>query len=295
MHGFITALGTPLDQNGIFFESSFRQQIIDQVAYQAAGLLVMGSMGLGVFVRSCDYVKVVATAVDATRGHCPVFVGVTDTSVGRTCERIDAIVDLAIDGVVATPPYYYCASEQELIVFYRELSRRSRFPLYLYDLPVAARSKITLATIEGLQGEGNIKGIKTADMPLALALQQRIGTQLPEDFRVLYSGLDTFDAAYAHGITCHLDGMLACTAPLASRMYQALAGGFSAEGTRILREIISLRDVFARESIFPSFTVAMNLLGYAGCFHPDYYLMPSRAQTDLIRQTMQALDLIGTT
>jgi 4-hydroxy-tetrahydrodipicolinate synthase len=287
-NGFYTALGTPLDHDGRFLHQSFIRQIKDQVAFGASGLLVMGSMGLGVFIRNSEYIQVVQTAIGAIRSACPVFIGVSDTSISRACDRIDALAGLKIDGVVSTPPYYYSSTEREQIHYFRELARRSPFPVYLYDLPVAARSKITLATIQGLAAEKNIKGIKTADLALAEQLNNRAEIEdLQMDFNVLYSGLDTFDLANQKGIGKNLDGMFACTGLLAQAIYRALAAGDFVTNTSKLRQIINLRDIFASEEILPSFTCAMNLLGYDGIFHPDYYFMPSQNQCAKIKQFMQ--------
>lgn len=291
--GYYTALGTPLSRDGRLNAASFARQVEDQVQYQAAGLLIMGSMGLGVFVRDCDYFKTVQTGVMAAKQACAVFAGVTDTSIGRVCDRIDVIKDLKIDGVVATAPYYYTVSDRELVRFYSELARRSPFPVYLYDLPIAARNKITIQTMMGLKDEKNIKGIKTADMGLAKALHAMVAAhELQPDFAVLYSGLDTFDQAYDQGLVRNLDGMFACTGKLAQEMYQALANGDMAAGTARLKDIVRLRDTFAEEQIFPSFTYAMNLLGYEGIYHPDYYFMPGEAQQEKIEVCMKNLKLL---
>ena len=292
-NGFYTALGTPLDREGSFLQESFTRQVKDQIEFGAAGLLVLGSMGLGVFVRSGDYVPVVRAAVEAARGACPVFAGVTDTSVGRACDRIGALAGLRLDGVVSTPPFYYSATVGQQIVYYGALARRSPFPVYLYDLPVAARSKITLETIRGLANEPNIRGIKTADLALAETLQGMTGRgDLQADFQVLYSGLDTFDQANGKGIGRNLDGMFACAGLFARNMYQETAVGNLPAATGWLKKIIALRDLFAEEEIFPSFTHAMNLLGYAGWFHPDYFEMPGRQQCEKIAAFLRGHQMI---
>ena len=291
--GFFTAVGTPADQDGHLIKESLIRQVSDQVACEASGLLVMGSMGLGVFIRDQDYVLTARTSVQAAQKACPVFIGVTDTSIERVCDRIDALRGLDIDGVVATAPYYYEVSDRELIRFYSALARRSPFPVYLYDLPVAARNKITKQTMAGLQSEKNIKGIKTADWDLALALRQKSAQGLwSADFSILYSGLDTFDKAYAQGITSNLDGMFACTGPLAKEMYRSLAAGDQLTGLARLKDIIRLRNTFAEEQIMPSFTYAMTRLGYAGIFHPDYYFMPDEKQKEKIETCMTDLKLL---
>lgn len=291
--GYYTALGTPLDENGRFIPESFARQVDDQIQFNASGLLIMGSMGLGVYVRQEDYVSVARTGIEAAAKRCPVFVGATDTCIGRVCDRIDALKGLDIDGIVMTAPYYHTVTDKELIKFYSTVANHSPYPVYLYDLPVAARNKVTIETMKGLRAVSNIKGIKTADIELAHWLQGQVAKKtFAEDFRVLYSGLDTFDTAYADGVKRNLDGMFACTGKIAQKMYQQLSEGDLAAGSERLKEIIGLRDVFASELILPSFTYAMNLLGYQGYFHQDYFEMPSPEQKERVKSYMERYDLI---
>ena len=54
-----------------------------------------------------------------------------------------------------------------------------------------------------------------------------------------------------------------------------------------LNHIISLRDLFADNDLWPCFTYAMNLLGYDGYFAPDYVArMPSEQAQKLVKQEM---------
>lgn len=291
--GFYTALGTPLDEEGQLVKESFIHQIEDQIRYGAAGFLIMGSMGMGVFIRNSTYREVAEVGAAAVKKACPVFVGVTDTCISRVCDRIHCLHGLPIDGVVATAPYYQTVTDRELILFYGKIAQQAPYPVYLYDLPSASRNKITIQTMMGLKDVKNIKGIKTGDFELAKTLENKISAgEYPADFHVLYSGLDHFDEAYKQGIKKNLDGMFACTGQLAESMYRALAAGDFKTGSERLRDIVRLRDIFAEEQIFPSFTYAMNLLGYDGLFHPDYFFMPSPAQKEKIKACMAELHFI---
>lgn len=77
------ALGTPLDESGNFIASSFKKHVEDQIVTGAAGLLVMGSMGIQPCIKDSECPKVAAAAAEAAKGACPVLVGVMDNSVGR--------------------------------------------------------------------------------------------------------------------------------------------------------------------------------------------------------------------
>jgi 4-hydroxy-tetrahydrodipicolinate synthase len=291
--GFYTALGTPFDVDGHFIPSSFMRQVEDQVRFGASGLLVMGSMGLGVFIRNDEYVLVAQAAAIAAKSACPVFVGVSDVSIGRTRDRINALAGLPIDGIVATAPYYYSVTDQELVRYFTVIADNSPYPLYLYDLPAVAKNKITMQTMDGLKSHPNIFGIKTANLALSLELiKNSANGEINPKFKVLYSGLDTFDTAYSQGVVRNLDGMFACTGVLTKAMYEAFSKSDQSTGSTILKKIIGLRDVFAAETIFPSFTYAMNLLGYDGIFHPDYFQVSSENQKEKIRINMEKVRLL---
>ncbi|RKN84515.1 dihydrodipicolinate synthase family protein [Paenibacillus ginsengarvi] len=267
--GFYPALGTPLDDSGYVIAESLQRHAEDQLKAGAAGLLVMGSMGQQPYIRGSETGKIAKVVVEAVSGACPVFVGVMDNSIERVKERIALLGGIAIDGIVATTPFYYAVSQPDIYHFFASLAKASPYPVYLYDLTVVTQSKITVETAARLMTVPNIAGIKTGDLTTARVLSRMKSSVNPE-FKVLYSGLDTFDAAYGYGIAEQLDGMFSCTAAITSRLYKELAAGDSVAAAKSLDDILLLRDTFVEVGVFPGFTHAMNLLGFAGTFHPDY-------------------------
>ncbi|MFC3772487.1 dihydrodipicolinate synthase family protein [Paenibacillus sp. GCM10012303] len=289
--GFFPALGTPLDENGRLIEGSLRRHVADQIEAGAAGLLVMGSMGQQPYIRGGETAEIARIAVEEASGACPVLIGVMDNSIGRVQERMDRLDGLAIDGVVATTPYYYPLTQADIVNFFTSLAAYSPYPVYLYDLAVVTQSKISAQTAEKLMKVPNIGGIKTGDLTTARVLSRLQPTVNP-DFRIMFSGLDVFDAAYAYGIRDNLDGMFSCTASLTTGMYKALEAGDNEAAARCLDGILLLRDTFVEVGVFPAFTHAMNLLGYEGTFHPDYMQPIGPEQQEKVRECMQRLALI---
>ena len=103
----------------------------------------MGSMGIQSAIRNSEFPKVAKAAQKAVKGRVPLFVGVMDNSVMRVKDRIDSLDGLAIDGVVATTPFYSKCTDEEIISFFKGIASASPFPVYLYDLPVVTKLKIT--------------------------------------------------------------------------------------------------------------------------------------------------------
>jgi 4-hydroxy-tetrahydrodipicolinate synthase len=285
--GFITALGTPLNDDGDLVAKSFTKQIDDQIDSGASALLAMGTMGNEAYIRDSVYPRVARVAVEAARGRVPVFVGVMDCSITRVAERIAAIGELGIDGVVATAPYYLKTTQEEIRSFFSGVAKRSRFPLYLYDLAPVTQTAIEPGTVLDLARHPNIFGIKSGVMTTCRILSGV--SDLPAKFTVMYSGLDTFDVAWTYGMRRQLDGMFACTPALAQSMYRALSAGSVDEGRRNLDRILDLRNTFVSIGVMKGFTVAMNLLGYAGSFAPDYVVDASEGEREFIEARMRAL------
>lgn len=288
--GFYTALGTPLDKDGSFVAASFEKQVEDQVDANASGLLVMGSMGIQPHIKQSEFSKIAKSAVHTAKGACPVLVGVMDNSVSRVMDRIYSLKDLKIDGVVATTPFYYTSTQEEITQFFENIASLSPFPLYLYDLPLVTKVKISVKTAENLMANKNIKGIKTGDITTARVLMR--SEKKKDDFSVMFSGLDVFDIAYKYGLKQNLDGMFSCTPSITSRLYKSLENNDFEQAGKYLDDILMLRDTFIDVGVFKGFTHAMNLLGYEGIFSPDYSPRDNDGSNEKVEECMRKLALI---
>ena len=267
--GFVPALGTPLDQNGNLIADSLRKQIEAQIEAGAVGLLCMGSMGQEAFLRTDVYAEVAAVAVDAAKGRVPVFVGAMDTSIGRAAERMAAIEHLDIAGFVFTAPFYAPTPGPHMLNYFKGVAAKTKKSILLYDLPVVTQSKITYdMVLQMIREIPNLAGIKSADTQMFRKM--KLNPEVPDDFIMVYSGLDTFDIAYKWGIDNCLDGMLTCTPANTGKMFAAMAEGDYDTAAVCLSNIVALRDLFVACDLWPAYSYTMGLLGYPGKYGPDY-------------------------
>ena len=289
--GYVPALGTPLDSAGNLIADSYRQQIHDQIQSGAVGLLCMGSMGIQAFIRSSVCPLVAQTAVEAAQG-VPVFVGAMDTSIARARERMQTMEALDIAGFVFTAPYYSPASQAQMIRYFQGVADCTAHQILLYDLPGVTQCKITYEMVlQLIRDIPNLAGIKSADLQMFRRL--KLNQEVPEDFIMVYSGLDTFDIAYRWGIRNCLDGMLSCTPRTSKALFDALAAEDKESAAKHLNAIITLRDLFVAHDLWPSYTAAMNALGYAGSYGPDYTAALPFADATLIRNALIQMDEIS--
>ena len=259
--GFYPALGTPLDKNGNLVKESYEKQIELMITAGASGVLCMGSMGAQDALDSANYALTARVASGAVRGRVPLFIGAMDNSVFRVKERFSLLSGVEFDGVVLTTPFYSTTSDKNLVRFFEEAADAAPRPVYLYDLPVVTKQKITLAMVEELEKHPNIKGIKTGDIVLA----RKLYLDHP-GFSVLFSNIDIFDVARAFGLPRVLDGMFTCTPANAAAFTKCCNEKDFASAAKYLDNILALRDLMAQNRIWPGYTVAMNLLGLDGFY-----------------------------
>ncbi len=267
--GFVPALGTPMDENGNFYKESYVKQINDQIDAGAVGLLCMGSMGIQACIRQGICPQVAAAAVEAAAGRVPVFVGAMDVSIARAKERMAAMEDLDVAGFVFTAPYYSSCKRDQMMNFFRQVAAATKHDILLYDLPSVTQSKITYdIVLELLRDVPNFVGIKSADLQMFRKLT--LNPDVPKDFIMVYSGLDTFDIAYKWGIDKCLDGMCSCTPVNTGKMFRAMEAGDYETAAECLNNIVHLRDAFLSWDLMPAYSATMNILGYEGRFCQDY-------------------------
>lgn len=288
--GFYPALGTPTSDSGKLIESSYQKGIELMIEAGAQGVLCMGSMGKMAAIKNREYPKIAKYCFKVVSKRIPVMVGVMDCSVSRVLERIEALGNIDIEGVVATTPYYYKVGSDGIINFFRMLADNSKYPVYIYDLPSVTQSPITGDILKSLIDIPNISGVKTANLNLILDLYRN--DLQNGDFSIFYSGLDLFDVALNSGVSKNLDGMFTCTPYNSKKMYENMGQGNSMNVSKHLNNILKLRNLFLKETVFPAYSYAMELIGCPGNYHYDYEKPVSKDLKEKIYNCMKAINEI---
>jgi 4-hydroxy-tetrahydrodipicolinate synthase len=265
---FITATGTPIDANGNLIGDSFVGHLEHHLAHGIDGLLISGSMGMMPALTFDTWLESARVAARTAHGRAKIMVGVGDNSVERTRQRIEALRGTPIDAVVATTPFYFMSEQDDLIHYYTMVADMSPFPLYLYDLPQITKVKIELSTMLELSKHPNIHGAKCSHNPLFVRKVADAVEDRP--FEIISAQFDLIDMFLHHGLLLQLDGFFCLMPEWLAQIKTAHAKGCFQTVTKIQRQMTDLREAFLPLGIFPAFTVAMNLLGFEGSFHPSH-------------------------
>jgi 4-hydroxy-tetrahydrodipicolinate synthase len=169
-----------------------------------AGFVALGTTGEPATLDEAEQDAVLATVL-AAAGGLPVVAGVSGNHTAAVCERIAALNEQPIAGVLAAAPYYIRPSQAGVIGHFAALADASRKPLIVYDIPARTGVRIELSSLLELAAHERIVAVKdcggSLDKTLALILDGRLQVLCGEDiemFGAMCAGASGAIAASAH-------------------------------------------------------------------------------------------------
>ena len=187
LRGIIPPMITPLKGN----DELDREGAVRLVEHMLKGvvhaLFILGTTGEAQSLTYNLRYEFVELVLKQVNGRVPVLVGVTDTSLDESVRLAEHAKQCGAVGVVAAAPYYFAASQQELIEYYTALADALPLPLYLYNMPSHVKVFLEAKTVAVLADHPNIVGLKdsSANMNYFETLIYLLGDR--EDFS-LYVG-----------------------------------------------------------------------------------------------------------
>ncbi|WP_321846164.1 4-hydroxy-tetrahydrodipicolinate synthase [Paraburkholderia bannensis] len=201
--GIWIPLVTPFNGGGVDHEA-LDALVRHYVQAGVAGIVALGTTGEPAALDEREQDAVLATVL-ASAGALPVVAGVSGNHTQSVCERIAALNDTPVAGVLAAAPYYIRPSQSGVIGHFAALADASRKPVILYDIPARTGVTLALPTLLELAGHERIVAVKdcggSLDKTLALILDGRLQVLCGEDldmFGMMCAGASGAIAASAH-------------------------------------------------------------------------------------------------
>lgn len=262
----ITALCTPLNDDGSLHVDGLAAHLEDQWSHGVAGVLVGGTMGLMQLLDDQTYFDLVRHSAQLCKGRGEVMIGVGDTSFTRTLSRIRYAEQFDIDSIVVLSPYFFQLNQAELVAYFSGLADQSKKPLYMYDLPGRTKTTLELDTVLQLAKHPNIHGIKCSGEYTGT---RRLMDHVGDKFRVVPAQPLIVDMLVRCGVRENLDGIFGILPGLSVGIAEAAEKGdyaLAAQRQSDLTEFLHL--VVGKYPLFPACTVVLNARGIPGRVHP---------------------------
>lgn len=191
LQGVITALVTPMHDNGEIDYTSLTNLIEFQIESNVNGLVVVGTTGEAAMLDVREKLAVIHYVIKQVNARVPIFVGVNDIGTKTALQTVEQLNKIAgIDYLLVVVPMYVKPTQAGIYQHFYQIANASTKPVVLYNVPSRTSSSIDYDTVWNLAiACPNIVGIKDATGDLNAYKDLNLLQKKPEGF-ALYSGDD---------------------------------------------------------------------------------------------------------
>ena len=184
--GVATALITPFCEDGIDYPA-LKVLLDRQVAAGVGAVVLAGTTGESPTLTYEEYEQMISFAKERIDGRIPLIVGCGANCTARACELAGIAEKCGADGLLAVTPYYNKASTQGVYLHYEAITKASKLPVLVYNVPSRTGLALGLSHYKMLAELPGIHGVKEAsgDLSLLSALVAELGDRF-----AVYTGND---------------------------------------------------------------------------------------------------------
>jgi len=201
------AIVTPFKKNGTVDFTALKKLVNHLINGKVEYLVVMGTTGESVTLSKEEKQEVMDCVVKETKKRVPLVLGVGGNNTSEVVKQIEKVDSKNFSAILSVSPYYNKPSQEGIYQHYKAISKASKLPIILYNVPGRTSSNISAETTLRLAKDfKNIVAIKEASGNLAQCMQIINGR--PKNFLVI-SGDDNLTLPI---IACGGDGVISVVA-----------------------------------------------------------------------------------
>ena len=164
--GAITALITPMKENGDVDYDAFRRLIQFQIAEGIDGLVPLGTTGETPTLDDDEEELLIKTAVDEVKGRIPLIIGAGSNDTRHMKGYVKRAKDLGADAALVVTPYYNKPNDDGLLRHF-EAASSVGIPIIVYNIASRTGRNIPASLMEKIAEMPNIAGVKESSGDLA--------------------------------------------------------------------------------------------------------------------------------
>lgn len=289
--GTYTALVTPF-ADGEIDEKAFQRLVRDQIRAGVDGIVPVGTTGESPTLDYEEHLRVIEMAVEFAERKIKVLAGTGANSTSEAIYLTREAEKLRVTGSLQVTPYYNRPVQEGLYAHFKAISRSTKLPLVLYNIPSRCGVELSIELVQRLAADcGNVVGIKEAGGTPERVSQLRAA--LDHGFTIL-SGDDSLTLPF---LAVGADGVISVASNIiprqVARMVSAFAANRAAEAQKLHARYYRLfKDLFIESNPGP----VKAALGMMGKVREEYRLpiVPlDPGHRELLKKTLQECRLIS--
>ncbi len=190
LRGIIPPIITPL-KSDIELDIAGVEKLIEHVISGGVhGIFLLGTTGEAVnldYKLRKAFVKKVCSLVN---GRVPVVVGITDTIVPMSIQMAQFSKDCGADALVVSAPYYLPMTQNEMVVYLKNLVPKLPLPFIMYNIPSCTKLHLSIDTVKRARDLGAM-GIKDSSGDINYLIDLIVAFKNDPHFSVI-SGTESF-------------------------------------------------------------------------------------------------------
>ena len=190
--GSITALVTPMKENGELDYSALEKLINFQIDSGISALVAVGTTGESATIDFKDHIKLIEFFVKTSSGRIPIIAGTGANSTDEALHLTKGAKESGADAALLVSPYYNKPPQEGIYKHHIKIADEIDLPQILYNVPSRTASFIEPETVFKLSCHKNIIGIKdaTGDMKNHSEVLNLCAEEINSGNFCLYSGDD---------------------------------------------------------------------------------------------------------
>ncbi|WP_159520411.1 dihydrodipicolinate synthase family protein [Sunxiuqinia indica] len=167
LKGIVPPLVTPLLDNDTLDIEGLERLIERTIAGGVHGLFLLGTTGEFASLSYKIREELIQRSCKLVNGRVPVLVGISDSAFTESLNLAKKAAEYGADAVVITPPYYFSASQPELLEYLERIMQHMPLPLFIYNMPVHTKVSFAPETVKAAANIPGIIGMKDSSANLA--------------------------------------------------------------------------------------------------------------------------------
>ncbi|NBK21079.1 MAG: N-acetylneuraminate lyase [Spirochaetia bacterium] len=186
LHGIFSALVTPMTSLEVIDYNIIRELVEYQISLGVEGFYCCGSSGEALLLSLEERIAIVDTVVKAVAGRVPVIAHVGTIRTADTIILASEAKKSGVDAISMIPPYYYKFTQEEILMYYRQVLDATGMPIIIYNIPQFTGVSFDKHNAESLLNDEKIIGVKHTSTDL-YALE-RMRDAFPK--KIYFNGFD---------------------------------------------------------------------------------------------------------